>query len=240
MSQFDSGRRVNSEPASRWWPPLALGLVLLGNSGAVWASGVGSSSTSAMFPGISDADGVYFNTYGPNPTVSAGVRSLTHTRVYLNRAAYYLNGVGFFTFDAQSNRRLAYQISDANGNFTYYLTSPVYAPGTLVSAANWRNSGTNWHFNWWGPDFNVGVDATNLAGDRLVEEASVGADGWGGCENSYPSNTAWSWIYRNRFNGSWFYFPAAQNFNWGNTPTWWITGDIINNGSISFGTSSCP
>lgn len=222
---------------SRLLPALAIGAVLLASAAPVWASAAGASST---FSGIGNANGLYFNSYGPNPTVDNGVRSFTHTRGYLNRGAYHFNGVGYYSFDAQTNQRLAYQVSDPYGNFIYYLNTPTYTPGASVAAGMWHNGGASWHFNWWASNYNVGVDTSNWAGDRNLEEISVGADGWGGCQNAYPANTAWSWYYRNRGNGWWYTVPWGTNFNWGNTPTWWVTGDIGNNGSISFGTSSCP
>lgn len=210
------------------------------------ASGAGSHTYSGIWRGIGSTNGFFFNTYAPDPDVGTGVRSMTHTRAYFNRSAGHYNGVGFMSADSRSNRKLAYQVSDQYGNFIYFVSGITYQPydsngaRNSVSAGMWQTSGTTWHFNWWGPDFNVGLDAANSSAGRSTEEASVGADGWGGCPNSYAVNYAWGWMYRNKYSYSWYNVPAAKLYNWGNTPTWSVFGDISGGGNINFGTTSCP
>jgi len=194
-----------------------------------------------------NANGIYFNTYGPDPDVGAAVRSMTHTRLYFNRSANYYNLVGFMSEDSRGNRRLVYQTSDRYGVFTNFVPGATYSPYSSSGARNavqagmWQASGNYWHFDWWGPDgLNVGLDAYNYDAGTGPNGAHVGAEGWGGCPNAYPANYAWSWLYRSRANGSWYYMPAGRNATWGNTPTWSLFGSIANGGNISFGTTSCP
>jgi hypothetical protein len=212
-----------------------------------FASGSGANTYTSQFGGLANANGMYFAAYGPDPDVGYGVRSLTHTRLYFNLSGGTYNGVGFMSADSRSNRKLAYQIADAYGNFIYFVNNYTYSPydsggaRAVVSAGTWQNSGNEWHFNWWGPDgLNVGVNASNSDAGRTPEAASMGADGWGGCPNTYPSNYAWNWLYRYRYNGYWYYIPSTNNYNWGNTPTWSEYGNANNGGWINFGTTSCP
>lgn len=224
----------------------ALAVLAVSVAAPAFASGAGSNTYYAIWTGISSANGFFFNTYAPDPDVGSGVRSMTHTRVYFNRSIGHYNGVGYMSADSRTNRRLAYQISDQYGNYIYFVSGYTYAPydsngaRNTVSAGMWQVSGNTWHFNWWGPNFNVGLDAGNSSGTRAPEEASVGADGWGGCPNAYPVNYAWGWLYRNRSSGSWYYVPVARRYNWGNTPTWAVFGEIAGGGNINFGTTGCP
>ena len=224
----------------------ALTALVVSIAAPAFASAAGANSAKEIFAGIANANGLFFSTYGPDPNVGPGVRSLTHTRLWFNRASYQFNSVGFMTADSRSNRKLAYQISDQYGNFTYYVNGYTYQPydangaRNTVSAAMWLSSGSTWHFNWWGTNLNVGVDARNAAGGQAPEEASVGADGWGGCPNAYPVNYAWSWMYRSKSNGYWNYFPVTNRYTWGDTPRWSAFGDHASGGSLNFGTTTCP
>jgi len=159
----------------------------------------------------------------------------------------HFNGVGFMSADSRSNRRLAYQVSDAYGDYIYYVgsyTYSLYEPNGsrgVVSAGAWQNGGTYWHFNWWGPGgLNVGVNTYNSSGTRLPEKASIGVDAWGGCPSAYPSNYAWNWMYRNRHSGYWHYMPSTSLVSGGNAPTWYLSGNSSWGGWINFGTTSCP
>ena len=243
-SSAGAGNATRHLDGSALLPPLALAAVVLISSTPVLASASGTNSHTGNFPGIVNADGFYFNVKAPDHTVASGVRALTHTRAYVNMAAGHFLGVGVMSFDSQSNRRLTYQVSDGNGFYTYTLSSPVYEPydaygnKNVISAGMWRSSGNTWHMNWWGPNLNVGVDAYNSSGAYGPTEASLGADGWGGCGSFYPIRTAWNWLYRS--GAYWYYFPSTNNYQWGSTPTWFVSGNAANGGAIDFGTVSCP
>lgn len=240
-----SGKAIQKREVSDVLPPIALAAVVLATASPVLASASGDRVDTYNFPGIVNADGFFYNVKAPNPDVGPGVRVLTHNRAYVNRPAYHFVGVGYMTYDRQSNRVPAYQVSDSNGNYIYTLgfTYPAYDSSGAVanlSGGMWRVSGQTWHINWWGPNFNTGVDVVNTSGANDVTETSLGPDGWGGCPSSYPVRYAWYWIYRYKYTGSWYYFPASTNYEWGNTPTWFILGSLANGKSADFGTVSCP
>lgn len=221
---------------------LAIGAIAL----PALASGAGSVTNQSSYWAVPYMDGLYYNTYAPNPIVGPGAASMNHTRAYFDRPAYHFNGVGWMSVDSQTNRKLAYQISDTGGNYIYFVTNYTYEPfnpsggQNVLQAGMWRSSGGTWHFNWWGPNLNVGVDAYNNQGHRGLQEAAVGADGWGGCPNSAEVNNIWGWIFRYQPNGSWYYWPTSYLYNAGSSPTWSIFGSVVNGGSITFGTTSCP
>ncbi len=221
-----------------------LGLMAMA-SPAFADSGAGNYTNTGIFSGLTSANGIYFSAYAPDPDLGPGARSMTHTRLFFNRGAFWFNGAGFISADSRSNRRLGYQISDSNGFYTYFVSNYSYSltesngSRGVVSAGMWQASGNTWHFNWWGPrGLNVGIDAYNNVAYQGPNEAAFGGEAWGGC-SSYPSNYAWNWMYRNRYNGYWYYMPATGAYNWGGSPWWSINGNGSYGGSINFGTTGC-
>ncbi|MBU6429055.1 MAG: hypothetical protein KGR26_08600, partial [Cyanobacteria bacterium REEB65] len=204
------------------------------------ASGAGAESYATQVTYLTGADGISFETDGPNPSVGTGVSSFTHANGYFDTNYAYFNGVGFGTYNTQGNRTLDYEISDTNGNYVYYVSGYTYNPGDGVQAAWYHNSGNSWHFNWWDTNtsLNVGVNANNAyANSSGLTLSTVGADGWGGCSNSYPLNDEWDWIYRYASNSTWYYFGSDSTFSWGSSPTWSVGGDAASGQSVEEWTS---
>lgn len=238
--------RDRGEKKSRWRSgrvAAIAGTAILLAAAPALASGAGAHTYQSWVSWLSDVDGWYFCTYGPNPDLGSTESSLTHTRGYFNTADYYFNGVGFDSVNGSNNHNLAYQISDQNGNYLYYVVGYTYGVGDNVSAGFWHNSGNSWHFNWWDSNagINVGIDANNAyASGPGFDQASVGVDSWGGCPSGYPTNQQWNWIARYAPNGGWYDIPTDGLYNWGNTPSWTVWGDAANGNTVAESTTSCP
>jgi hypothetical protein len=68
----------------------------------------------------------------------------------------------------------------------------------------------------------------------------MGVDGWGGCPNDLRWSDHWSWIWRNRSSGDWYYFWDTALYHWGRSPTYAVAGNANWGGAVGIGTVSCP
>ncbi len=212
-------------------------------AGPALASGAGAHTFSSWVSALGSADGLQFWTYGPGGDVGSGVVSFTHVRGYFNTNSNYYNGVGWLIYNGTGNHYISYEISDQNGAYTYYCGGGNFTTGDTLDALFTHNGGNSWYFYWYNKSTGASwaVDANNAyASTPGFDQASVGADGWGGGPNGYSANNQWGWQYQDSSNYSWDLIPTDGTYNWGNTPTWDVWGDAANGNAVDESTISCP
>lgn len=239
--------------------PLVIGVGLI-TTPALAFSGIGQVSDSSNNQDMTMIDGTYFNTYAQSSIyLGNGKYDYVCSTIVFNDPSYsYGNGVGYLYYVNSSGTRYyygAYEIAGPGQGDTIYFNTAVPIPNdnSQISAGMWRSNGNTWHFNWWTPNANQGIDVSNNAGIEDIASQYLKVYSNGGCPNNFGSNTSWNNIWRSKstsvgpsgswyWQGAWYYFPSMSNSIIGSnsSPTWTISGNAGNGGNIYYNTTSCP
>lgn len=230
--------------------------LLLLASPAMAGYGGGNRSIASNNALISMVDGCFAKFYFPPASEGAGIKGVyvtngnyvtSLTGVYFgSESSFNYNGAGYIKYrdiNGVTTQKGVYEIKNAFGDTIYF--SPEYtnfSDNVEVSAGLWRVTGSQWHFNWWGPDYNYGYDTSDTGGGIDPYESSVATyttssativdgSGIGVTGDIWRSSTT----ANGKTQGSWYTFPTMQLYTWGSTsPSWNVLGNAGSGGGVTF------
>ncbi len=238
---------------------MSVGIVLLTASAtpAIAAQSVGAQwGDGTDFSSLSQLDGIFIRTKGPggNVLVAPGWHWMVNKIDFqlANGGTFVtFNAVGYIKYVPSNGTTLYYGAyekawwdSGAHDEL-YYVSAVPYTPNDEIASGMWRSNGETWHYNWWTPTVNYGLDSWSSAGDESPRSYSAG----GLAYNCYQDLTNWpTWgLLLHTPSSGWQYSPTLRTCgfggiqcSFGTNPTWsQPTGNLGSGATLSV-TASCP